>query len=244
MVKGANPDTTNIISDSNGVAKYCYTGLNIGVDTITGFAGNMTDKVIAIWDYPLPVELSSFTSSVSGRDVTLNWSSSSELNNSGFEIERAIDNGQLTIDSWSRIGNVKGNGTTNEPRDYTFTDKNLQSGNYKYRLKQKDFNGNFEYFELDGAVSIGIPDKFSLSQNYPNPFNPVTNLEFGISNLGFVSLKIYDVTGREVVTLVNEIKEPGYYTIKFNAANLASGVYFYRMTAGDFVGVKKMVVLK
>jgi hypothetical protein len=90
----------------------------------------------------------------------------------------------------------------------------------------------------------------SLSQNYPNPFNPVTNLEFGISELGFVSLKIYDVTGRELVTLVNEVKEPGYYNIKFNAANLSSGVYFYRIVrarladAGDFVAVKKMVVLK
>jgi len=251
MVKGANPDTTNIISDSNGVAKYCYTGLNIGVDTIKGFAGNMTDNVIAIWDYPLPVELSSFTSSVIGRDVTLNWSTLSELNNSGFEIEKIIDNGQkiidngqLIIDSWVKVGFVEGNGMTNEPKQYTFTDKNLQSGNYKYRLKQKDFNGNFEYFELDGAVSIGIPDKYSLAQNYPNPFNPVTNLEFGISELGMVKLKIYDVTGRELVTLVNEIKEPGYYTINFNAANLASGVYFYRMTAGEFVGVKKFIVLK
>ena len=93
-------------------------------------------------------------------------------------------------------------------------------------------------------MNIGIPDKYSLSQNYPNPFNPYTNLEFGISNLGFVTLKIYDVIGREIVTLVNEIKEPGYYTTRFDGSKLSSGVYFYRLTAGDFVAVKKLVVLK
>ena len=150
----------------------------------------------------------------------------------------------MIIDSWSKAGYVEGSGTVNEPRYYTFTDKNLQTGNYKYRLKQVDFNGNFDYFELEGSVIIGIPDKFSLSQNYPNPFNPVTNLEFGIPELGLESIKVYDAVGSEVETLVNEIKEPGYYTIKFNAANLASGAYFYRMTAGEFVAVKKFVVLK
>ena len=111
-------------------------------------------------------------------------------------------------------------------------------------MKQIDFNGNYEYFELANDVIIGIPAKYYLSQNYPNPFNPVTNLEFGIPDLGFVTLKIYDVIGRELVTLVNEIKKPGYYKVTFNASDLSSGVYFYRMTAGDFVAVKKFLVLK
>ncbi|MBS1552865.1 MAG: FG-GAP repeat protein, partial [Bacteroidetes bacterium] len=190
-------------------------------------------------DNPLPVELVSFISYVSGRNVTLNWSTSSELNNSGFDIERFS-----TENQWVKAGFVSGHGTISELSNYSFTDKNLTTGKYKYRLKQIDFNGNFEYFELAEEVSIGIPDKFELSQNYPNPFNPVTNLEFGIAKLGFVTLKIYDVLGRELITLVNEIKEPGYYKIKFDAGNLASGVYFYRMTAGDFVAVKKLVVMK
>jgi len=200
-------------------------------------------------DDPLPVDLASFTSAINGRNVTLNWSTVSELNNSGFDIEKSIVRGQ-TSEGWSKIGFINGNGTINEQVNYTFTDKNLLTGKYKYRLKQIDFNGNFEYFELAEEVSIGIPDKFELSQNYPNPFNPVTNLEFGISNLGFVTLKIYDVLGRELVTLVNEIKEPGYYKIQFNASDLANGVYFYRMIAGlsggaeEFVAVKKLVVLK
>ncbi len=200
-------------------------------------------------DNPLPVELASFTSAISGRNVTLNWSTVSELNNSGFDIEKSIVKGQ-TSEGWSKIGFINGSGTISEPQNYSFTDKNLTTGKYKYRLKQIDFNGNFEYFNLAEEVSIGIPDKYELSQNYPNPFNPVTNLEYGIAKLGFVSLKIYDVLGRELVTLVNEIKEPGYYKIKFNAADLSSGVYFYRMTAGlsrgaeDYVAVKKFVVMK
>jgi len=202
-------------------------------------------------DNPLPVELASFTSAISGRNVTLNWSTVSELNNSGFDIEKSIVKGQ-TSEGWSKIGFINGSGTISEPQNYSFTDKNLATGKYKYRLKQIDFNGNFEYFELAEEVSIGIPDKYELSQNYPNPFNPVTNLEYSIAKLGFVSLKIYDVLGRELVTLVNEIKEPGYYKIQFNASNLSSGVYFYRlvvsssnpMSADDFVAVKKFVVMK
>ena len=202
-------------------------------------------------DNPLPVELASFTSAISGRNVTLNWSTVSELNNSGFDIEKSIVKGQ-TSEGWSKIGFINGSGTISEPQNYSFTDKNLTTGKYKYRLKQIDFNGNFEYFNLAEEVSIGVPDKFELSQNYPNPFNPVTNLEYGIAKLGFVSLKIYDVLGRELVTLVNEIKEPGYYKIQFNASDLSSGVYFYRlvvsspnpMTADDFVAVKKFVVMK
>ena len=177
-VKGANSASGNSISDSTGVSRFCYTAQSTGRDTIIASYENIYDTAFVVWDYPLPVELSSFTSSVSERDVTLSWSTVKELNNSRFDIERAFDNEQMTVDSWSKIGNVNGNGTVSEPRDYTFTDKNLNSGNYKYRLKQVDFNGNFDYFELEGSVIIGIPDKFSLSQNYPNPFNPVTNLEF------------------------------------------------------------------
>ncbi|MCB0726388.1 MAG: FG-GAP repeat protein [Ignavibacteriae bacterium] len=242
----------SIISEINNDSVFINAGNEMGQFILNYIIDQSVycSKTVSV-DAPLPVELSSFTSSVSGRDVTLYWSTSTETNNSGFEIERAvdngqkiIDNGQFIIDSWSKAGYVEGSGTVNEARYYTFTDKNLQTGNYKYRLKQIDFNGNYEYYDLSESVSIGIPDKFSLSQNYPNPFNPVTNLEFGISELGLVTIKVYNAVGREVVTLVNEVKEPGYYTIKFNAANLASGVYFYRMTAGDFSAVKKFILLK
>ena len=203
----------------------------------------MCDKYVYV-ETPLPVELSKFSAYLSERNVDLIWSTSSELNNSGFDIERAIDNGQLTINSWSKIGNIIGYGTTNEPKDYSYTDKNLESGKYKYRLKQIDYNGNFEYFELAEIVSIGIPDKYDLSQNYPNPFNPVTTINYDLPSDGIVTLKVFDMLGREVKTLVNEFKTAGYHKIQFNAADLASGAYFYQMKAGDFVAVKKFVVLK
>ncbi|MCB0728914.1 MAG: hypothetical protein KDD00_15725, partial [Ignavibacteriae bacterium] len=135
----------------------------------------------------LPVELASFTSSVSERNVTLNWTTASENNNSIFEIERKSGGS-----SWTTAGSVNGNGTTSSSSNYSFTDRGLSTGKYDYRLKQIDFNGNFEYFNLNNEVVIGLPQSYSISQNYPNPFNPSTNLEFGISELGFVTLKIYD----------------------------------------------------
>ncbi|HMQ69936.1 MAG TPA: T9SS type A sorting domain-containing protein, partial [Ignavibacteria bacterium] len=129
-----------------------------------------------------------------------------------------------------------------------FEDKDLVSGKYKYRLKQTDYNGNFEYFNLTEEVVIGIPDKFSLGQNYPNPFNPVTKISYEIPYDSKVSLKIFDISGREIRTLVDEYKAAGYYTIDLNASGLASGIYFYRISAegngNSFTAVKKMMVLK
>ena len=194
-------------------------------------------------DALLPVELASFTSSVSSNEVTLNWSTATETNNSGFDIERSNVRSQ-TSNEWIKVGNVAGNGTSTVSNSYSFTDRNLTSGNYSYRLKQIDFNGNFEYFNLSNEVNVGIPSEFELSQNYPNPFNPSTNLEFGISELGFVSLKIYNTSGMEIATLVNEIKTAGYYSVNFNASSLSSGVYFYSISADNFTATKKMLLVK
>ena len=194
-------------------------------------------------DIPLPVALSSFTSEVNLNNVKLNWSTSGEQNNSGFEVQRSIVKNE-TPDNWLKAGFIKGTGSSNGNESYSYEDKNLLSGKYKYRLKQIDFNGNFEYFNLANEVNIGIPDKFELKQNYPNPFNPTTNLEFGISELGFVSLKVYDALGNLVAILVNEKKEAGYYSINFDGSNLASGVYFYKIEAGDFFQTKRMLPMK
>lgn len=205
-------------------------------------AGSFTSFKVAILlngDIPLPVELNSFTSETETNNVTLNWSTSSEENNAGYDIERSELN-----NNWSKAGFVTGKGTTNNTNNYTFKDKNLQSGKYKYRLKQTDFNGNFKYYELSNEVSIGVPDKFYLSQNYPNPFNPVTNLGFGISESGFVTLKVYDVLGNEVAVLVDENKAPGYYNIQFDGKNLSSGIYYYRLESSGFVQTKRMMLLK
>ena len=193
---------------------------------------------------PLPVSLSSFTSSVNVRDVKLNWVTSSEMNNSGFEIERAGIR-QQAPGNWEKIGFVTGKGTTNTETNYSFEDKKLSTGKYKYRLKQVDNNGNFEYHNLSGEVEVGVPTKYELSQNYPNPFNPMTKIDFQLPMDGKVSLKIYDITGREIATLVNnEFKKADYYTVMFNGSNLSSGVYFYRIVADKYVMTKKMVLLK
>jgi len=191
---------------------------------------------------PLPVELTSFTSIINRRDVTLNWTTAKETNNSGFDIERN-SNG-----TWSKVGNVTGNGTSSTPNSYSFSDRGLASGSYSYRLKQIDFNGNFEYFNLSNEVNIGIPSKFELSQNYPNPFNPSTTINYDLPFDSKVSIKLFDMSGKEVATLVNETRVAGYYTVNFNASNLSSGVYFYRISAegsgNNFTATKKMMLLK
>ncbi|MEO6695733.1 MAG: T9SS type A sorting domain-containing protein [Ignavibacteria bacterium] len=200
-------------------------------------------KGLGYVDALLPVELTSFTSAISGGNVTLNWATASETNNSGFDIERSKSN-----QSWSKIATLTGNGTTILPSNYSFVDRNLNSGNYNYRLKQIDFNGNFEYFNLSNEVVIGIPSKFKLSQNYPNPFNPSTKINYDIPFDGKVSIVLFDVSGRELHSIVNEVKSAGYYTTEFNAAGLPSGVYFYRITSegsgNKFTATRKMILLK
>ncbi len=197
---------------------------------------------VGFFNGTLPVEMSTFTSSVNKNNAMLNWSTANELNNSGFEIERKT---VLENSTWAKVGFVNGIGTSNEIQSYSFEDKGLEAGKYNYRLKQIDFNGNHEYFHLDNEIVIGVPDKFELSQNYPNPFNPTTNIKFSLPNDTKVSLNIYDVSGRLVMTLLNnEFKTANYYTVQFNASNLSSGTYFYSITTDRYSDAKKMVLLK
>ncbi len=196
-------------------------------------------RVTADWG-ALPVELSAFNSAVNGRNVTLNWSTSSENNNSGFNIERSI----AGINDWTTVGNVAGNGTVNNAVNYSFTDRNVSSGKYTYRLKQIDFNGNYEYHNLNSEVVIGTPEKFSLHQNYPNPFNPTTNISYDLTNEGKVTLKIYNTSGKEIATLVNEFKTAGYHSVTFDATGISSGVYYYKLEGNGFSKVMKMILVK
>ncbi|HRI85780.1 MAG TPA: T9SS type A sorting domain-containing protein [Ignavibacteria bacterium] len=191
------------------------------------------------WSSVLPVELSSFSSYVNGRDVTLFWDSKKEINNAGFDIERATIPG-----IWVKIGFVNGYGYSNSVNYYSYTDRGLPTGKYFYRLKQTDLNGNYEYFNLNNEVSVGIPVKYELSQNYPNPFNPSTNINFDLPSDGYVSLKIFDMSGKEIMALVNEVKTAGYYSINFNASGLSSGIYYYTISADNFKASKKMLLLK
>jgi len=209
---------------------------------ILGELRNISQPTIGCYEYDvnaLPVELSAFTASVNNRNVTLNWVTVSELNNSGFDVERSS-----VIGTWIRVANVSGNGTSATVSNYSFIDRNLASGSYSYRLKQIDFNGNFEYFNLSNEVNIGIPSKFELSQNYPNPFNPATKINYDLPEDSKVTIKLFDMSGREIVTLVNEIKTAGYYSVSFNGADLSSGVYFYSIKANNFNATKKMMLIK
>lgn len=191
----------------------------------------------------LPVELASFTYSLNGRNVNLSWVTSSELNNAGFDIQRKTTEGE-----WTHIANVPGYGTSNEQHSYSFTDRNLNAGKFKYRLKQIDMNGHFKYYDLNTEIFVSLPEAFDLSQNYPNPFNPSTKINFDLPFDSKVSLKIFDITGREVADLVNETKAAGYYTVSFNASALSSGMYFYRINAEgngqNFVETKKMMLIR
>lgn len=192
----------------------------------------------------LPVTLLSFTYSVNKNNVLLAWRTETELNNSGFRIERM----NTAENVWKEISFVNGYGTVSEPKDYFYEDKKLQTANYKYRLKQIDFNGNFEYFALDGEVIISKPAVFSLSQNYPNPSNPKCKIDFELPFTGKVSILVYDMLGREVVKIINETREAGYYTAEFDGSALASGVYFYRITSEAngqiFSKTLKMILIK
>ncbi len=162
-----------------------------------------------------------------------------EENNSGFDIERnSFGTG------WNKIGFIAGKGTVNTPQNYLFSDNGLNSGRYSYRLKQIDYNGNYKYYDLQNEVLIGVPNKFALMQNYPNPFNPSTKINYELPINGFVSLKIFDITGKEVAQLVNGVQQAGYYAVDFNAVSLSSGTYFYKLTSDKFSDVKKMVLVK
>jgi len=190
------------------------------------------------WDKPLSVELVSFTTAVSGNNVILNWTTSEEKNNKGFTLQRSSGG------KWMDVGFVDGKGNSASLADYTFTDRNVNSGLYNYRMKQIDFNGSFEYLILENPVTVGAPDKFTLLQNYPNPFNPATTIVYGIPKDGHVSLKLYDMNGREIRTLVNEPKSSGYYSITFSIGDLSSGIYFYKLESGNYIAAKKLVLIK
>lgn len=188
-------------------------------------------------DVIVPVELTSFAAASDKNDVILTWDTATELNNQGFEIQRKITG------EFERVGFVEGKGTTTEAQNYLFRDKDLLSGNYTYRLKQTDFDGSFAYSD-EVEIEISQPNVFYLGQNYPNPFNPSTNIKYSIPVDGNVTLKMYDILGEEVSTLVNEYQQAGTFDVVFDGSNLSSGVYYYQLTSGELTSTKKMMLTK
>lgn len=205
-------------------------------DFVCLFHPSMTGMIMAT---PLPVELTSFTAYLNAGFAELQWNTATESNNSGFEIQRK------TIGGWEKVGFVQGHGTTTYEHSYNFRDDvgKINSDVISYRLKQIDFNGSYDY-STEVQINKTAPSDFSLKQNFPNPFNPSTQISFSVPQTSHILLKVYDTNGREVATLINQNKVAGNYAVDFNASSLASGIYYYTITAGSYTATKKMILMK
>jgi hypothetical protein len=237
------------LSTNNGAE---WTLINEGIIDTLVLAIGITDNYIfasgvaeGLWRRPLselvtiiPVELTSFTAAAKGKEVTLNWSTATELNNQGFEVQRKFGNNDFVT-----VGSVKGHGTTTSPNHYLFVDKLIDGGKYFYRLKQMDYGGTFEYSN-EIEVEVRTVDKFTLEQNYPNPFNPTTTIGYVLQEKSNAKLTLLNALGEEIAVLVNEEQNKGYHKVEFNGSKLTSGVYYYRLVAGNFNATKKLLLLK
>ena len=212
---------------------YCRTD---GSQTLDGW--DVDNVKVSVYNGVIPVELVSFSGSIINNTINLNWITATELNNSGFDVEKSLDN-----NNWNKIGFVSGNGTSTEVHNYSFTDQTPFVGTSYYRLKQIDFDGTIEYSNTI-EVNYGSVSDFALEQNYPNPFNPSTKIKYSIKEKGNVELKIFDMLGSEIATLVNEEQTAGHYEVIFNASHLSSGVYLYTIKSGSFVQTRKMLLMK
>ncbi|NLT49720.1 MAG: T9SS type A sorting domain-containing protein [Ignavibacteria bacterium] len=215
----------------------------------------LDDIRVSANENPTPVELNLFRGSLNGQSVELFWQTITEINNYGFEVQKQAKGIEQSA-KWETIGFIEGAGNSNAPKEYSFTDNLTQASySYSYRLKQIDLDGSFTYsneITVDAAV---LPTELLLSQNYPNPFNPVTTIKYSIPESPLsrgvsegrgvlATLKVYNLLGQEVATLVNQQQPAGNYEVKFDASKLASGVYLYKLQAGVFSSVKKLILMK
>jgi len=234
-----------ITTDADGATSVYAVDVDGDVD-MDVLSASWRDNKIAWYENlspPIPVELTSFTASVSNGEVLLNWVTATETNNLGFEVERR---NQFTNNgAWLLIGFVEGNGTTTESHYYSFNNdiSSINASSLSFRLKQIDYNGVYEYSDeiyLDNLA----PADYVLKQNYPNPFNPTSTIVYGIPITGILTLQVFNLLGEVVATLVNELKPAGVYEVEWNASGLTSGVYFYELKVNQFYSVKKMILLR
>jgi subtilisin family serine protease len=230
--------------------------LNSRRDAFTGSAPNPTwgfgklDVSAMVPETALPIELVSFSYSLTSEAIALHWGTATETHNCGFEIEKkevilsASGVGASGAGTWSRIGFVAGNGTTAVPHEYSFVDNSDHAGTFQYRLKQIDRDGNFTYSAIIEAAVSSVPMDYALSQNFPNPFNPSTTIEFTVAAAERVRLGVYDLLGKEIAVLADRHMQPGKYSVEWNARAVPSGVYFYRLNAGRYWAVKKLMYQK
>jgi len=206
------------------------------------FSIDVLTKTYAALGGVIPVELTGFTAEMSNGLVALNWQTATETNNRGFEIQRKTGNY-----SWQTIGFVSGKGTTTQMSNYSYTDNPVGIVNYAkiiYRLKQLDYDGKANYSKEINVEFTGAPKTFSLDQNYPNPFNPTTEIRYQLPENGHVKLEIYDVIGNLVTSLIDQEMNAGFHTVTWNASGLSSGIYFYRISSGNFAATKKLILMK
>ncbi len=226
-------DVSFIVTEDDGL-------LITGRSSEIPYGDNLDILLVRLDGDIVPVELTSFEGIMENDKVILTWKTSSETNNYGFEIERKIKtSGSL---GWEDAGFVEGNGTSTVQHSYSYTDPITQSGIVSYRLRQMDLDGAFTYSKEITVASNPVVS--SLSQNYPNPFNPVTTINYSLKEESEVSIAIYDILGRKVSTVVNEIKRPGNYSIDVDGSKLAGGIYIYRLTSGRNSLTRRMVLLK
>lgn len=211
---------------------HCYNALDAS-------SAVMFDLVQVWTDEPCtPVELSSFIAKVKNNHVILNWQTATEVDNYGFEIERSSSK-----KNWEKIGFVNGSGNSNAPKEYRFVDNTGMNDKYTYRLKQIDANGRFTYSK-EVEVELEAPTSYVLEQNYPNPFNPSTIISYQLPIQSAVKIEVFNLIGENVATIVDGIKDAGYYEVEFNASSLSSGIYIYRINAGNFSSNRRMMLIK
>jgi hypothetical protein len=256
--KGASPVTScnyfprfdegstgpNCIDDGSGGPKA------VPIVTLSTAANETYNNIDAVGNTALPVELSSFAANTgSGRDVSLTWTTATEVNFSKFVVERTVKG----AGSWSQVTTVNAAGNSNSEKPYSYTDKKLNTGSYEYRLKMVDNDGTFTYSNSTVEATVAKPKNFEMSQNYPNPFNPTTRVDYQLAEDAHVVVEIYNITGQKVAQVLNEQQAAGYYTMQVNSnitSSLASGIYLYRIaTVGNtsdskFTSIKKMILMK
>lgn len=234
-------DSTYIDDDLQYNLRYYYVATAVDLIGNESSFSNMVDTTISI---PVPVELSSFSVQVHDNDALLEWTTKTESTNYGFEVQRS----ESDPNNFEKIAFIRGHGTSSTPMHYYYVDKDLQKGEYFYRLKQIDFNGDFE-FSTKIKITIGVPDEFCLEPNYPNPFNSSTTISYNLPKSSQVELNIYNVYGQIIFHLVNEYQKAGRYAANWpgideNGRNVASGIYYFKIEALNTAMFRRMILIK
>jgi hypothetical protein len=251
-----NGEITHTSARSTNTFTFTYTATSSGAKTLyatgvlNGFKGSWAHAAnYSVNASPLPVQISSFQGTVqASQEISLNWTTLSEINNYGFRIQRRAE----TDPQFTELTGVfiPGHGTTSLEQQYSYTDKSAGKGKWYYRLNQIDLDGTSHLTDAvmvsitTGVEETGKPNTFALSQNYPNPFNPSTTITYSLASATRAELEVFALTGQKVATLVSEDQQAGTHQVEFQGANLASGVYLYRLRAGSFTETKKFILAK